>query len=338
MTSLRDVAERAGVSVATASRVATGSASVRPTTRERVERAMRELLYVAPTQPVATGMVGLLLPELVNPIFPALAQAMEARATALGLATILCNTRESTLAEAEYVHMLLERRVQGMIFISCEMADLRADHSHYAQLIEQGARLVFVNGEVDGLPVPSVGVDEHAAGDLATRHLLDLGHRRIGFVAGPEHYLPTRQKSLGRREALRTAGIADADELVVHEEFSVDGGRRGLRRLLEGTGGAPPTGVICSSDLMAIGVLLEAAQVGLAVPHDLSIVGFDGIDAGAWTQPPLTTIEQPIPVISETAVNALHSLIKEPMRPLPNFVFRPKLRRGGTTAPPASKE
>src|SRR5438128_742456 len=154
MTSLRDVAQRAGVSVATASRVASGSASVRPETRRRVEQAMRELLYVAPGRPAAAGMIGLLLPELANPIFPALAQAMEARATALGLATILCNTRESTLAESEYVHMLLERRVDGMIFISCEMADLEADHSHYASLLQQGARLVFVNGRVESLNIP----------------------------------------------------------------------------------------------------------------------------------------------------------------------------------------
>src|SRR5712691_3042407 len=337
MTSLKDVAERAGVSVATASRVATGAANVRPETRRRVEQAMRELLYVAPSGATATGMIGLLLPELVNPIFPALAQAMEARATAVGLASILCNTHESTLAEAEYVHMLLERRVDGMIFISCEMADLRADHSHYAQLLARGARLVFVNGEVESLPVPAVGVDERAAGLLATQHLIELGHERIGFVAGPDHYLPTWHKAEGRREALRAAGL-DAEPLVAHDEFSFEGGRRALRALVEARDGARPTGVICSSDLMAIGVLIEAGELGLRVPDDLSVVGFDGIDAAAWTQPPLTTVVQPIALIAETAVDALQSLIREPSRRLPNFVFRPTLRRGGTTASPITKD
>src|SRR5881628_99597 len=127
MSNLRQVAQRAGVSVATASRVASGSASVSAATRERVERAMRELLYVSPGKPAASGVIGLLLPELANPVFPAFAQAMEARAAALGLASIVCNTAGSPSTETEYVHMLLERRVDGMIFISCEMADLKAD-------------------------------------------------------------------------------------------------------------------------------------------------------------------------------------------------------------------
>src|SRR5689334_16919782 len=128
MPSLRDVARRAGVSVATASRVASGSAGVRPHTRERVERAMRELLYV-PAEPrkrrVDTGLIGVLVPELANPIFPALAEAIETRAAPRGLASILCNTTSAAFREIDYVHMLLDRGVEGMIFISCEMTNLR---------------------------------------------------------------------------------------------------------------------------------------------------------------------------------------------------------------------
>ncbi|MBI3630017.1 MAG: LacI family DNA-binding transcriptional regulator [Candidatus Rokubacteria bacterium] len=201
MPSLRDVARQAGVSVATASRVASGSASVRPETRVRVERAMQELLYVPPGRRAETGAIGLLVPDLVNPIFPALAQAMETRATAKGLASILCstNTAHPALTEAEYVHMLVERRVDGMIFISCEMADLEGDHRHYRQLISEGARIVFVNGFVESLDVPTVRVDERAAGRLATQHLIELGHRRIGVVAGPEHFFPTPGRRRGSR-------------------------------------------------------------------------------------------------------------------------------------------
>src|ERR687884_268840 len=280
MASLREVASRAGVSLATASRVASGAPSVRQETRERVERAMRQLLYVPPRR-TAAGVIGLLVPELSNPVFPALAQAMEVRATALGLATILCNTEGSPAAEAEYVHMLLERRVKGMIFISCEIADLEADHAHYARLLAEGARLVFVNGAAGGLDVPSVGVDEHAAGRLATQHLIDLGHRRIGFVAGPAQFVPTHEKAAGREAALAEAGL-DGDGLVLHQDFGVDGGRRALRRLLERPAPDRPTAVICSSDLMAIGVLKEAVAAEVRVPHDLSVVGFDGIDATTW--------------------------------------------------------
>ena len=232
MPNLRDVAQHAGVSLATASRVASGSASVRDETRERVERAMRELLYVAPGATGTTGAIGLLVPELGNPIFPALAEEMERRATAAGLATILCNTAGSAAREAVYVHMLLERRVDGMIFISSEVTDLRSDHEHYRRLLREGARLVFVNGGSPQLDVTSVGVDERAAGRLATEHLLALGHTRIGFAAGHALSSPTREKAEGREAALRAAGV-EPDGLVVHADFNVEGGReafRGLRR------------------------------------------------------------------------------------------------------------
>jgi DNA-binding LacI/PurR family transcriptional regulator len=334
MASLRDVADFAGVSVATASRVANGSIAVRQETRERVEEAMRELLYVPPGRKAATGAIGLLVPQLWNPVFPALAQAMEAQATEAGLASILCNTRSAAFREVDYVHMLLDHRVDGMIFISCEMTNLHGEHDHYARLVDEGARLVFVNGGLDALDIPSVAVDEQHAGYLAAKHLLDLGHRRIGFVAGPDHYLPTREKEAGLMDALREADLP-ASHLVVHADFNVEGGRVGLRALLE-LDGDRPTGVICSSDLMAIGVLREAHDAGLRVPQDLSIVGFDGIDATQWTDPPLTTIAQPVDQLAQTAVEALRTLIAEPGRSLPSYVFKGKLRAGGSTAVPAA--
>jgi DNA-binding LacI/PurR family transcriptional regulator len=332
MASLRDVAREAGVSVATASRVVSGLDNVRSETRERVERAMRDLLYVPPGRRMATGVIGLLLPDFENPIFPALAQAMENRATEAGFASILCSTASAAYREVDYVHMLLDRKVDGMIFISCEMTNMSGEHDHYGRLLEEGARIVFVNGALNSLNVPSVGVDEAIAGEVATQHLIELGHERIGYVAGPSYYLPTLQKAMGRENALRGAGL-DADGLVAHGEFTVGGGREAVRELLARA--QPPTGVICSSDLMAVGVLQEAAAEGVRVPEDLSVVGFDGIDATRWTNPPLTTVEQPIEEIAETAVNALKSLIEDPEKPLPDFSFRPRLAVRGSTAPPA---
>jgi DNA-binding LacI/PurR family transcriptional regulator len=331
MATLRQVARRAGVSVATASRVANGAQSVRAETRERVERAMRDLLYVPPGRRAETGLIGVLVPELANPIFPALAQAIETRAAQEGLASILCNTGEAAFREVDYVHMLLDRRVEGMIFVSCEMTNLRGDHGHYAKLVQEGARLVFVNGAIQTLDVPSVGVDERAAGELATTYLIELGHERIGFVAGPEHYLPTQLKAAGRDTALHAAGL-DPDGLVAYSSFSVEGGARALAKLLERP--RRPTAVLCSSDLMAIGALREAHRRGLRVPGDLSLVGFDGIDAATWTEPPLTSVEQPIEQIADTAIETLQSLIAEPGRPAPNSYYRPVLVPRGTTAAP----
>jgi DNA-binding LacI/PurR family transcriptional regulator len=336
MASLRDVAERAGVSVATASRVATGSATVRPATKERVERAMRDLLYVPPGRMETADAVGLFVPEFGNPVFAALAAAMETEASNAGLATILCNTHGSAEREAEYMRMLLERRVEGMVFISAEITDVRGEHSHYAQLVERGARLVFVNGGSEELDVTSVGVDERAAGRMATEHLVGLGHRRVGFVAGDEFAMPTREKSRGRLEALAASGIDDGG-LVAHTEFTVAGGRRALRQLMDRPAGERPTGVICSNDLMAIGAVQEAAALGLDVPGDLSVVGFDGI-AARWSEPPLTTVEQPIEEIARTAIGALRGHIDRPDQTQPSYVFRPRLQAGRTTAPPASSD
>jgi DNA-binding LacI/PurR family transcriptional regulator len=330
--SLRDVAQRAGVSLATASRVTTGTDGVRPETRARVEEAMRDLLYVPPGRKPETGAIGLLVPELTNPIFPCLAQAMEARATEAGLATILCNTTAAAFREADYVHMLLDRRVDGMIFISCQMTHLAGDHDHYGRLVEEGARLVFVNGALDGLDVPCVSVDERHAGYLATRHLVSLGHERIGFVAGPADYLPTREKAAGREEALRQSGL-HPDGLVVHGDFTLEGGRRAARGLLQRAD--RPSAVICSSDVIAIGVVQEARELGLRVPDDLSVVGFDGIEAASWVDPPLTTIEQPIDQIASTAVELLQTVIEAPDRSLPRVLFQPWLRQGGSTAAPS---
>ena len=200
-----------------------------------------------------------------------------------------------------------------------------------ARLVDEGAPMVFVNRALNSLSVPSVAVDEVFAGECATQHLLELGHTRIGYVAGPDFYLPTQEKAAGRERALRAAGL-DPDGLVAHADFSVEGGRAAVRVLL--ASGERPTGVICSSDLMAIGVLQEAAARGLRVPEDLSVVGFDGIEAAAWTSPALTTMEQPIEEIAETAVNALRMLIAEPEKPLPDYSFRPRLRVRESTAPP----
>lgn len=326
---LRDVAAHAGVSVATASRVASGSPVVSEETRQRVERSMRELLYVPRDATARSGAIGLLVPELTNPVFPALAQELEGRARERGIATILCTTAGSAAREAEYVHMLLARRVDGMIFISSEVTHLGSSHDHYRRLLRAGARFVFVNGSFDGLDVPSISVDERAAGRLATEHLLELGHRRIGFAAGDAASSPTREKNLGRDAALRAAGI-EPDGLVAHSTFDVDGGREAFRLLVAAEGG-PPTGIICSNDLMAIGVIREAEACGIRVPGELSVVGFDGTAAG-WSEPVLTTVAQPLDEIAETALTALRALIAGGAESLPNYVFRPTLRPGGSTA------
>lgn len=336
MASLRDVAQDAGVSLATAWRVATGSDGVRPETRARVERSMRALLYVLPSQPPQTGVIGLLIPQLTNPILPALAEAIETRANAAGLASILCNTAGSAEREVEYVHMLLKRQVDGMVFVAGNASDEQGNHAHYRRLHDEGARFVFVNSMSGDLGAPSVGVEPRDAGRAATEHLIELGHRRIGYIGGPARFTGTREQSAGWRDALLAADLSP-EGLMSNDttDFSFAAGARGISRLLDAT--APqPTGVICNNDLMAVGVMHELAARGQHVPDDMSVIGFDGIEVGSWTRPPLTTMEQPIGDIASTAIEALQTMIKEPGRILPRSSFRARLRVGSSTGAPRS--
>jgi DNA-binding LacI/PurR family transcriptional regulator len=332
--SLREVAAHAGVSLATAARVANGGQRVKPATRARVERSMRELLYIPTAAQQPVGTLGLLLPELSNPIFPALAQAMENQATDAGYATILCNTAGSAERELNYVQMLLSRRVEGLILISGEATDLRGSHEHYQRLVDKGARLVFVNGAVATLDAASVGVDERAAGELATQHLLELGHERIGFIAGPKHARPARDKELGVRNGLANAGMTTSP-MIAHAAWGFHGGRSAMRELLRDGRRKAPTAVVCASDVMALGALREARERGLGVPGDISIIGFDGIEAAEWSEPPLTTLSQPIPEIAAAAIDALRGLLEMPARALPHYSFRPQLVVRESTAHPS---
>ena len=224
-----------------------------------------------------TGVLGLLIPELSNPVFPAFAEALETRAAGRGYSTVLCNTHSASIREEEYVRMLLARGVEGMVFVSPEATDVRASHDHYRQLKAEGVHMVFVNGGMPSLEVPDVGVDEQAAGYLATRHLVELGHRTIGFVSGPTRSMPARLKAAGWAVALEEAGLRREAELVVHAPYGPAGGAAAMGRLLDGP---QPTAVICSSDLMALGAISEARRRGLTVPRDLSVVGFDDIPHG----------------------------------------------------------
>jgi DNA-binding LacI/PurR family transcriptional regulator len=278
-------------------------------------------------------VIGLLVPDLENPIFPALAQELETMAAEAGLSSILCNTARAKMAEDVYVHMLVERNVDGMIFISSELTNLAADHGHYQRLVDEDVRIVLVNCEHETLRIPSVGVDEQAAGETAADHLLGLGHRRIGFVAGPPHYSPTKNKTAGLETALRRAGIELDRRYVAHAEWGYAGGAAAARQLLE-LNGDRPTALIASSDVMAIGALHAVHAAGLRVPEEMSIVGFDGVSAATFTNPALTTVAQPTSEIAATAIDALLRLIEMPERDVPHSVFRPRLIERASTAPP----
>lgn len=359
MSGLAEIARAAGVSISTVSRVLNRRPGVNEETRQRVLAVIAELPYTPRGLGALqrTGVIGLLVPELSNPVFPAFAEALETTAARMGYSSLLCNTRVSgprrfpgptalgnpgsAMGEEEYVRMLLARGVEGMVFVSPEITNVEIPlgqaprPSYYAKLLADGVQMVFLNGATPALDVPDVTVDEQFAGYTATRHLLELGHRRIGFVSGPARSLPSRLKRAGWAAALEEHGLSAEPGYVAHAPFGAEGGRAAIAALLDGV---RPTAVICSSDHMALGVLREAHQRGLSVPGDLSVVGFDDIPLASYCSPALTTLAQPIEEMAGAAVEELvHRLDPDRRRrPAGNFtrVFRPRLVvRESTSAP-----
>jgi DNA-binding LacI/PurR family transcriptional regulator len=332
---LAEIAEAAGVSISTVSRVLNRRAGVNSQTRARVLAVVADRPYTPRGLGALqrTGVIGLLVPELSNPVFPAFAEALETRAARRGYSSVLCNTRSASLREEEYVRVLLARGIAGMVFVSPEAADTSAAHGHYRRLVGEGVRMMFVNGGAAALDVPGVCVDEQVAGYLATRHLLDLGHTRIGLVAGPVRSVPARSKIAGWQAALDEAGVPGDPGLIAHVGYGAAGGAEGTARLL---GSSRPTGVVCASDVMAFGAMGEARRRGLSVPRDLSVVGFDDIPLAAYATPALTTLAQPIAEMARVAIDGLVAELEGAAAgSVPHSrVFRPHLVVRDSTAAP----
>ncbi|MFD5829585.1 LacI family DNA-binding transcriptional regulator [Lentzea sp. NPDC060358] len=344
MSGLSEIARAAGVSISTVSRVLNRRAGVNEETRQRVLSVLAEMPYTPRGLGALqrTGVIGLLVPELSNPVFPAFAEALETRAARLGYSSLLCNTRSGApMGEEEYVRMLLARGVEGMVFVSPEITNVEVPlgqaprPSYYAKLLADGVHMVFLNGATPALDVPDVTVDEQLAGYTATKHLIDLGHERIGFVSGPARSLPSRLKRAGWAAALEENHLPAGSEYVSHGSFSAEGGGVAVAKLLDTVS---PTAVICSSDHMALGVMREAHQRGISVPDDLSVVGFDDIPLAAYSSPALTTLAQPIEEMAAAAIDELVLRLDPDRRRqgTDNYtrVFRPRLVARESSAPP----
>ncbi len=338
---MQDVATLAGVSEATVSRVMNGKQGVRDSTRDRVLRVLAELGYVpeALRSGPRAGVVGLIVPELDNPIFPKFVQAVEARLLSSGYLCVLCCATRVGATEDDYLESLIERHVAGVIVVSGRHADSRADHSIYDEITGRGIGLVTINGamapDASGAPpIPSVSTDDHAATVTAYRHLRELGHQRIGLLIGPTCYTPVQRKLAGFVDAVRADGVDDdVDERVIETIFTLDGGFTGAQRLLDGG----VTGIVAASDMMALGAIRAARQRGLAVPTDVSVVGFDDTELMRFTDPPLTTVHQPVSRIVDHAVDVLFAQIDgQPFDHAERLVPGELIVRGTTARAPES--
>ncbi|SCL27197.1 transcriptional regulator, LacI family [Micromonospora nigra] len=334
---LSDIAQQAEVSEATVSRVLNDRPGVAPETRQAVLTALDVLGYERPARlrKRSAGLVGLVVPELDNPIFPAFAQVIESTLAQSGYTPVLCTQTPGGVTEDEYVEMLLDRQVSGIVFVSGLHADTAANHDRYRALIARPLPVVFINGFAPGIAAPFVSCDDGEATELAVAHLAALGHHRIGLITGPDRFVPVQRRVAGFRAAMGRLGVAEADldELAELSLFGVEGGEAAAGRLIE----RGVTGIVCGSDLMALGAIRAARQRGLAAPADLSVVGYDDSPLMAFTDPPLTTMRQPVNRMSVAAVRALVDEINGHGAPHSEYVFRPELVVRGSTAvaPPA---
>lgn len=292
MPTIRDVARKAGVSVATVSRVISDNGyPVAPQTRTRVRAAASALDYspnliARGLKKRASRIIGLIFPDITNPFYPAVARGAEDVARQHGYTVILCNTDEERSRESLYLDLLRRLWIDGFLF-----ATVGRNTRHLRVLKAHGIPVVMVARDVELPAVDAVFVDSFRGAWLATRHLIGLGHRRIAHVAGPPNASSGRERRRGYERAMAEAGLAVREHWVIETHFRAEEGYRAGQTLLA----APerPSAVFAANDLMAVEVLRAARDAGVRVPEDLAIVGFDDIPLARMVVPALTTVIQP---------------------------------------------
>ncbi len=332
MVTILDVAQRARVSPATVSRVLNHSShAVSEEVRRRVIVAARRLGYFPNLLARSllkreTSAIGVLVPDVSNPYYAVILRGIEDAAGTSGRAVVVCNTDRRRDKLQSYLRALLERRVDGLIIAggTVHVSDLKAIRA-LPPAVAVGRHPVRL---------PSVRVDNVQAAATATQHLLALGHRRIGFLAGPPTSWTARDRLDGYRRALRRAGLTPRARDVAVGEFSLAGGLAGTVRLL----GSPhrPTAIVASSDQMAIGALRALHDRGLRVPEDVSVVGFDDSPLAPYVVPAITSVAIPMYEIGRQALLLLLRLIEEGRSS--SLVLPTELQVRESTAPPPGME
>lgn len=305
---IKEVAARAHLSTATVSRAINQSELVRPKTAEKVWRVIRELGYYPNTQARAlvsgrSRMFGLILSDIVNPFFPELVKSFEFAAIHRGYEVIVANTDYSSERMRVCVRRMIERKVDGVAIMTSEI-----DLPVLDELSHRRLPIVFLDvGKVNAL-TSNIRVDYSKGIAEAVQHIVSLGHRRIGFISGPLAFKSARTRRSAFLKCIEVHGISDRQRIIVEGNHRVDGGEAAMAKLLGLP--APPTAVLASNDLTAIGALRAISRAGLRVPDDISVVGFDDIELSQYTQPPLTTIRLSRDELGRKACDALYESVE----------------------------
>ena len=317
---IRDVAQRAGVSTATVSRVLAGIGNPKPETAAAVIRAVDELDYrpsgVARSLRMRrTRTLGLIVTDIQNPFFPELVRASDDAARALGYSILLGSAAYDEGRSTHYLDLMVDRRVDGLIIASSQLSE-----TSWAWLLASPVPAVVVNAEPSGLPIEVITSDNEGGAMAAVKHLLGLGHRRIAYVQGSPSYTASLPRARGFRRACDEAGLDPQDTPVLLGDGLVEGGERAVEQLLAED--RCPTAIACYNDLTAIGVLRALRAAGRRVPADVSVIGCDNIAAASWVSPTLTTLEQQKSEMGRLAVERLAATIDDPEHAAPPETVR----------------
>jgi LacI family transcriptional regulator len=323
---VKDVATAAGVSLGTVSNVLNRPELVSATTRAKVEQAMESLGFVRnesarQLRAGSSRILVYLMLDAGNPFFTDVARGVEDAAREAGLSVFLCNSNEDAGREADYLDLLEQQRVQGVLITPVD-----PDSSRLITLPARGTPVVVVDRAIDDGQHCSVAVDDVLGGEVALAHLIELGHTRIAYVGGPTNIGQVTDRRQGARQALERAGLP-AENLVelVTGALTVAEGRGAGQRLA----GLPlerrPTAAFCANDLLALGLLQQCVSLGLRVPEDLAIVGYDDIEFAAAAAVPLTSVRQPRQLLGKTAAELLLDESSNPDHEHQRVTFTPEL-------------
>ena len=322
--SIADVAERAGVSVATVSRVLNGHTNVREVTREKVLAAVASSGYrinelARNLRTAESRLLLTMVPDFGNPFYAAIVRGIDSVARQNGYFMLLCDTGADPLRERSYFDLLRGRRADGAICLDPAAVQ--------KALAEEASTLPWVACcEFDpAAGVPYVGIDNHRAAGDVVRYLVGKGHRRIALINSGQGYLYGRQRLAGYRDALRDAGVEPHPAWLIElDSLDYDAGERAAAQLAS-LGEIRPTAAFAVSDTLAIGVMNGFRGAGFAVPDDVAVVGFDDIAVAAHVDPPLTTVSQPMQQLGETAADLLLKRLRDPRAEVPGVLLPHRL-------------
>ena len=333
MSTLNDVARLAGVSTMTVSRVINDSGYISQETRARVNRAIAELGYMPNVlarqlRSKRTKTLALVVTDIANPFFTTIARGVEDAARARGYAVMFCNTDESEAEEIEYVRVLIQRRVDGVLLVPA------TDSSGSLQLLREHALpVVVLDRHVRSALVDEVLTDSETGAYLAVRHLIDLGHRSIAILTGPATVSTAVDRVAGYRRALAEAGLGAESEQILFGEFNEASGYEMTRRVL--TAQPRPTAIFAGNNFIAFGAIQALRQAGVAIPDGISIVVFDDLPQGWVLDPFLTVVSQPAYEIGKQAAELmLERLTGDPPGEPRTIVLASELIVRRSTAPP----